>query len=392
MSRTGATGQSAVRPALPALTGLRFFAAAHVLLFHYVVGAGFAVPAFVMTVASTGQAGVSMFFVLSGFILTYAYMTADGGLRGSAASFWRARVARIYPVYLFALLVAFPLLLGAWMVNFGLSPGGIARFLTVLFASPLLLQAWTPGAELQWNGPGWSLSVEAFFYLVFPFLLPRLTRMPLRRAWLLAATLWAATAALRVAHVGLGWDQDDLLRELFYKHPLLRLPDFVAGIVACRWFLERNVASGKLANSSWLAAVSGGLLLLVLGTPWVPPNAMNTTLLIPLYAMLFVGLTGSGALTRVVGCAPLRYLGEISYALYLLHAPVHVYISQAAPMVPGLTAHGPAVAVLATAASLALAAFAYRFIEIPWRTRLRSSSSAGEPREPAVPRAPVAGP
>ncbi len=379
------------RPPLPALTGLRFFAAAHVVLFHYVAAGDFAVPAVMGALAATGQAGVSLFFVLSGFILTYAYLTPGGALRGTALSFWRARVARVYPLYALALVVAFPLLLGAWFVNFGLAPGGIAHLVAVVFSAPLLIQSWTPGAELQWNGPGWSLSVEAFFYLLFPLILPRLARMPLRRAALLAGVLWAATATLRVLQVTAGWDDDSVLRELLYRHPVMRLPDFVAGIVACRWFQRRAAEpTDRRVGGTTMAAIAGGLLLAVVGTTWVQPNMMNTTLLIPLYAALFVGLAEGGPLAKALGVRPLQYLGEISYALYLLHVPVHVYVEQAAALAPAGLLAGPGVAVASAVISLLAAALAYRFVELPWRERLRHGRPAARREDPAPLPAPSA--
>src|SRR5687767_7715028 len=90
-------------PPLPGLTGVRFFAALSVVLYHYagdaLADAHWSVRAFV----ASGPSAVGLFYVLSGAVLVYSGATEDGGLAATRRSFWRARVARIYPTYLVAL-------------------------------------------------------------------------------------------------------------------------------------------------------------------------------------------------------------------------------------------------------------------------------------------------
>ena len=110
---------SRMRPNIPALTGLRAIAAILVVLFHYkyiVPGLG-ASPAPGARVIQTGFVGVSLFFVLSGFILAYTYIDDDGALRGTWKDFLFARFARVYPVYLFALVIALPIFIDISLVH-----------------------------------------------------------------------------------------------------------------------------------------------------------------------------------------------------------------------------------------------------------------------------------
>ncbi len=147
------------RAPLPALTGVRFLAATQVVLYHF--GSGFAqrhhLPRPLTNLLTNGWTAVTLFFILSGFILSYTYSGQIAG-RGGKLRFWEARFARIYPVYLLALLLSWP---------FRGDPG-----LGLSMAVLTMVQAWNPfhvnygGA---WNSPAWTLSTEAFFYLLFPF-------------------------------------------------------------------------------------------------------------------------------------------------------------------------------------------------------------------------------
>src|SRR5579864_4365882 len=94
------------RPQMGALTTVRFFAAFHVLLFHtWALNGLTRAPGWLQTFASAGFTGVTFFFVLSGFIFVYTYADKPINLK----KFWRARLARIYPVYLLGLLLTAPL-------------------------------------------------------------------------------------------------------------------------------------------------------------------------------------------------------------------------------------------------------------------------------------------
>ncbi|HVE12493.1 MAG TPA: acyltransferase family protein, partial [Elusimicrobiota bacterium] len=138
------------------LTSLRFLAAFHVLLFHgareWLWRPFLRAPEWAQGLLATGYAGVGFFFVLSGFILSYTYRGRLDGAR-ERREFWRARFARVYPVYALGLLLFAPIeLLGG-------RPGTVAPS---ALSCVTLTQAWIPAFALRWNTPGWSLSVEAF--------------------------------------------------------------------------------------------------------------------------------------------------------------------------------------------------------------------------------------
>ena len=111
--------------------------------------------------------GVPFFLILSGFILSYSYL---GQLRfgGERRRFWEARFCRVYPVYLLSLLID-------WPIRGQMTAGFTIAVLTAT-------QAWNPanGLAQMWNFPAWTLSVEAFFYLCFPLLLPACAKLQRR--------------------------------------------------------------------------------------------------------------------------------------------------------------------------------------------------------------------
>ena len=146
-----------------ALNGLRFLAALAVVIFHCAprVGGYGRLPEILKNLIEEGPAAVGFFFILSGFVLAHRHL--NGGPRVQTPEFYWARFARLYPAYLLAFLLFLPVALQRYVVN--PLPGSAGRHTFVLSAvlSCLMLQSWTPLAQ-AWNGPSWSLSVEAFMY------------------------------------------------------------------------------------------------------------------------------------------------------------------------------------------------------------------------------------
>src|SRR5258708_37600251 len=189
---------SDARPRPPALPFLRFFAAFHVVIFHFQAMQIFIGPASFQKLSSIGYVGVSFFFVLSEFMLLHTYAGQPMILK----SFWRARFARIYPAYAFSLLVTAPFFFYAVLtmnIPFFVWAKSHLKLASALVLS--LLQAWVPQAALTWNAVAWSLSVEAFFYVLFPFLVLFLVRCSQPQLLLVAAASWLTFLFLSVSYV-----------------------------------------------------------------------------------------------------------------------------------------------------------------------------------------------
>src|SRR5258708_3693928 len=179
------------RPRLVALTTLRFFAALHVVLFHMkVIGILAGGPWWYQNFAGIGYVGVNFFFVLSGFILVYTY----AGPPLNARLFWQARFARVYPAYVLSLIVAAPFFFFALRhLDLPFFAWSKVHFAAACILTVVLLQAWVPQAALTWNSVCWSLSVEAFFYSVFPLLLRWYKSLSPRKIQLCLIDCWLAS-------------------------------------------------------------------------------------------------------------------------------------------------------------------------------------------------------
>jgi peptidoglycan/LPS O-acetylase OafA/YrhL len=266
-----------------------------------------------------------------------------------------ARIARIYPVYAFSLLVVSPFIWDAMM-----RPTRTASHkISLLTDYTFLLQGWKGNLGVGWNTPAWTLSCEFFFYLCFPLLLPLIMKAG---KWWLAAVLILTTvvpAALPYYGVPGQWK------------PVYHLADFVAGIAASRIF--------DLSNAQWrgrglwlyLPATIAGILLIIHPQTMQGTHGDLNTGLRPLNVLALVGLAyGGGFLANWLSGATMDYLGKASYSLYILHVPVLWWYSQWAVHrhsgLPRLAA-----SVLYILLVVGTSVLVFRWIEVPMNRRVR---------------------
>ena len=337
--------------ALPALTGVRFLAAFYVLVFHF--GFSFATrhhaPRLICNFLGHGYIGVSIFFVLSGFILTYTYALKMTDARGRTL-FWEARFARIYPVYLLALLMALP-----WYASTEATWGYSLAVLTGI-------QAWFPSnwhIPMAWNTPAWTLSVEAFFYLLFPFMIGRLQSSSSRKVGgvLGACFLYAIFFHSTELHPDPGWGEPITG---MIPTPLMRLPEFVTGMCLGIFFL-RSTRSGYRGWQMGLACASLFVFFLPIG-PWVSISVVPISII--LYQLAF----DEGLLAAILSTRLMLLLGGASYAIYMLQEPIRQLVRLVFQHLD------PNSSMDATVSPLVLIGFSilvFRYFEEPLRRRLR---------------------
>ena len=302
---------SQIRP----LTSLRFAAALYVLFFHT---AGFFLeakhfPRWVLRIQQTGYVGVSFFFALSGYILAIVY------LRGAAPvvkkRFWLNRLARIYPLYLAMLVFDAPQLLGARIAAYG-PFSALWKTAATFLANCLMLNAWAPRFQGM-NDPGWSVAVEVFFYLLFPFLGVVLWRSSLRRAVVLSIALYAAglVASYLAARAG--------VPGIFLRcWPIFHLHEFLIGLLAAR--IQQDLPPDTLRRAApWIAGTAiAAFFAAVLWVPWIGDLLLNAGVMLPVFvAVILAFASGNRLIESLFSARWLVILGEASYGLYLIHIP-----------------------------------------------------------------------
>ena len=351
------------RGSLPALTGIRFFAAFYVVLFHSLpwVSERYNLPKPLRTFFGNGYLAVALFFLLSGFILAYTY---EGQIEDHPhrLRFWQARFARIYPVYLLSLLLVFY----------------FQRHLptTTRIAVLAMVQAWNPlkpSLAGAWNYPAWSLSVEAFFYLVFPFVLPWISRRSDLVLKLLLAVFLAGCVLLRTPIQGLG-DGDRSLTWSIVPLPVIRLPEFLAGMILGVWLLRRKQPPSQPAHSIRVGLVSA-VALFLLGAPigsWV------SLVILPFAVLVYELAARRNWLTSLLSSRFMLLLGGASYSIYLLQYPVRSWVRVAFSLLPfSLPSLG---APLTPFVLVGFSILVYVFWEEPSRRALRRCLSRSQSR------------
>lgn len=306
------------------LTSLRFFFAFIVFLSHYRVGG---IPLF-----SDGHLGVTFFFILSGFILSYSYKQRLEQRQISKSDFYVARFARIYPLHLLTLLTSVAL-----MVYNKECYTGVMEWVKHLLPNLLLVQSFVPldSIYFAFNSVSWSISDEVFFYALFPAIIALRVRAvgggkPLVALFLLGL------------YIALLWVLPDRWQHpLFYIHPLFRLVDFIIGMALYNGWQHYN----QQANSRFRALFTSRrsatilefssliLLAIFIGLAPMVPSVYKYALYywLPMTLVLFVfaqtNLSTAGAVSSFLSKKWMVLLGEASFGFYMIHPLVIVLIN-----------------------------------------------------------------
>lgn len=362
---------------LPSLTGLRWATALlifghHLMAVEYFGGRAGDLWGFVF---EAGKTGVTLFFILSGFVLAWGYKPAQ-----SARSFWLHRAARIYPLHVVGLVLA--LIAAATLVP-AIRTDGLAP----LGANLLLVNGWNPDWWQAGNPASWSLVCEAFFYLTFPLVIRLIAGRSARVLWSVVAVclvLVALAPAIAAASP---------VPMSAASTPLLRLPEFVIG-VALALLMTQTAWRPARVRSALPIAVLGYALSEAPALPGIPIHP-GLAVTVGGFALLVAALASAdahGSSTPLAGPG-WQELGRLSFAFYLVHLLVIASVSSAWPDGhPEL--HWPralALAAVAFAISLGLAWVMHRAVETRMqRVLLRFDPDRRAPRPRALPAASAA--
>jgi peptidoglycan/LPS O-acetylase OafA/YrhL len=369
---------------LKALTGLRCFAAINIVLFHFsnpqwfnfnfyfptpFMARSLHVPLLLAPVVNAGFISISYFILLSGFVLGYNYNARARNGELDRKRFWEARFTRIYPIYLLSLLLSLGTLGAEYRAHTH------AMFWTGVVLTPLLLQGWVPAVATFMNTPAWTMSAEAFYYAIFPWLAraKKPARMgpyigKLACVWVLGLTPGALYMAFNpdgIAHPD-RWSYGPWLWALKYT-PYAHIFSFVFGVMLAN--LDAMIPRASQVRL-WLGLIGFGGIYGVLSLgPLVPYAIIHDGLLMPLFAFIVLGLAGENPLATALGVRPLVFVGEASYCLYLLHFNLWNMIHDSHVLDRlGLSRFDPW---LSYVLLIALALLALHFIEKPAQRKLR---------------------
>ena len=297
------------------LTSLRFFFATMVFLSHIT---------FVQTDQSwynwlqrniffEGYLGVSFFFILSGFILAFNYQDTLSLSKVKLKSFYIARIARIFPLHLLAIVCILPILI-------------IKNILPVkiLFINLFLVQSFIPIQKVYYsiNPPSWSISNEMFFYLLFPFYIYLFNKF--KNLFLYFLVIIPILLFITFQFIPM-----DEREYFFYVNPVTRSLDFILGIALLPIYkkLKKITADWSVSNFSTLEVVACTVFLIF----FVIHNAIDRSYRFSIYywiPMVFCILVFSlknGLVSKFLSKPILVFLGEISFSVYMLHFVVLYY-------------------------------------------------------------------
>jgi peptidoglycan/LPS O-acetylase OafA/YrhL len=344
----------------PALDGVRGVAVALVILFH----AGFGWM-------TGGYVGVSVFFTLSGYLITSLALVEHGvSGRLSASAFYARRIRRLLPASLVCLA---GVMVAAWADQFT----GVTRLRRDLWAALLQIYNWAVlagddgYAEQMSRAAGqrapldhyWSLAIEEQFYWMWPLVLLVVLRLT-PRARLVAVASLTAAATIATVVVSAVWGAD----ATYFATPA-RLPEILVGCVVAVALHHHRWIVSALAAHRGMAVASVGLAAVVWaavawpseGGPayhgWFPAFAVAS-------AAVIVGLQAASPLRRLMSVAPLVLLGRISYGVYLYHWPVYTLVDERRLDIGRAPLFG-----IRAAITLAVAGLSYAFVERPIRSR-----------------------
>lgn len=380
------------KPLIGQLTGLRAIAAVGVLVIHFQEPMYALVPATtgLRNIVDAGGLGLILFFLLSGFIITYTYGDRLAKLsRGEYGRFLWSRLARMYPVHFTMLMIILLLVILAKMVNVNM-PNSENYRADSFVANLFMLQAFFP--EHPWNAPAWTLTCEYVAYIIFPLMAVLIIRFRSATAAFASAAAVIIGGVVVMILVLPSVDTDSFGGVMMWLHITF---EFTCG--ALLYIGWRNCKNRQ--GLRWDLIAAGALVstLVILGVMGNKQAWQFVT--IPLLALFVLGSAGAvGPVKRFLSLTAVQWLGRVSYSFYLVHVTVRSLVRQVLP--PETFSDSwliLRVAILGVyfVAPIVCAGILYHFVEEPSRKAMRSwlarhenraiaAKIATEPKTPAT--------
>lgn len=345
------------------LTFTRFIAAMFIVILHFAGNLFIVDNEYIVIQRKHLYLGVDYFYVLSGFVMMIAY--GDRKVVNKK-DYWINRIARIYPLHLFTLFLTV-------LVSLLISINYLAYYkfnLTSFLLNTFLLQSWIPQHSLSWNVPSWSVSVEMFFYFLFPFVYYFFFRkFSFKITTIVIFLIWVVSqVSMNLYYFSSSYGgYDSLDRYFLYYNPLLHVSTFFIGL----WFGQffRNNYQ-RLSRNYDVQIIVLFMLTTVLVYLLDGMFLHNGLLAIPFALLILLLASNNGKLTEVFNHKCFVYLGEISFALYLLQNPVFIFLRKVFTVL-GLNTNGYLLFITGLICLLISSHLTYKFIEIPMKNKVR---------------------
>ena len=338
-------------PVINSLTGIRALGAWWVVIFHLKDELALLLPkdSPIIHFVNAGHIGVTLFFVLSGFILTYNYADTFKSLSGSKyLHFLGQRLARFYPVHIFTLVSLLLLIVTANVAGYSL--GAPDRYtVSTFFQHIFLVNGWVLPINTSWNGVAWTLSVEWFCYLLFPIL--SVLWLKLRKP----AVLIFITALILSTIPFIG-PQGGIYEVIM----------FIVGVLLGKLYLTKFGAQFK-----WEIIVVGASIAIVFLGSAVSSSSLHTSVIAPFMVLFIYGLAwNEGTMNKLLGSKIMIYWGYTSYSLFMVHTIILLVLRNTIP-IKGDLAQSPlvicAILLVYILTMAVISRLIYVFIEEPGR-------------------------
>lgn len=346
---------------LTSLTSLRFFAALGVFFhhFHFYAESKSEILKILYKFFFEGFIGVTFFYILSGFIISFSYEQHKQKGTYRISDFLYNRFSRLYPTHLITLLAAIIIYVKIDYLNTIDIKNLLANLFLVQSAIP------NPAYFFNFNGVSWSVSTEMFFYISFIFLVTLNTKQLIVLSSLLLSIILFHMYQVPQTPRFYGWT--------YYVNPAFRVIDFMIGMLLCRLFLTKKVIiEGSKAT---LLEILSLILIIVFATFGINNIPMqwryDIYYIVPMALTVFIFAYGNGAISKMLTNKWLVLFGEASFSLYMIHQIIitvainhlNVNIDSARSVIPFMIS-------VVTFGVLA-SCFMYKFYEYPINTWLR---------------------
>lgn len=334
---------------IPQLTFARFLAAFLILLFHFAKENVFPFDLpYLNKIVINGNFAVSFFFFLSGFVMILANFNKTFL---DKRKYYINRFARIYPIFFISTFL--------FLIIWVLSKHPLSVQDSVI--SFLMVQSWIPGKENILNTPAWSLGVELFFYLLFPFLFSFYKKYSFRK---ISVFVWLF---FFLSQIFINTIINKSNHDFVFYNPIFHLNTFLIGNWTAMYYIKNEEKFSCNNDLGWLFSVVLLLLFVIYNEYIVIHNGFLVMFFVPLL-LLYSG--SNGFLVSLFKRKSYIFFGEISYSFYILQFPFFIPLNR---FLIGKNINGSLNFYICTIFLLFVSILAYKLIEVPARRILNST-------------------